>query len=448
MIGKICIFYEQEEADDRSIVKKVRKLLENNYDCECMKCCSDKHIDSRIFAEFSYYIFIIGGLEETNGILIPKLKCGNKMRFTWTYLTGRFPKESFAYLINTNEDYTAELNGENLKIALGTGAEDIAKQIVDRFVDKFRKVAVKTNKLDILNNWAGTKRLFSKIGPAVPMSYSEEMNLANRLLHSIEACYYNNDAKSLVSLLRRIEPKTSELVFVKELIELSYKLFTESDALQTKLSIEAFDDLKTGLKNIETPNFADKNLNLWFEWFCHVRLAVINGYKSINPDYNSESAVEAKKYLDSSKAVLENICKDFPEDEAYCDLYYGYFFLNKFVVEKDADGNEDVFKNAIHDSMRRFRAFLKHYSGLDESLKDVQLEDCINMEFHYSWVERLPYLTETARYEAKAGIDSFIKETTARQSQQHAKLKALIDKFDKYCATKPPQKNLPDRIPD
>jgi len=438
MIGEICILYEQKS--DINIAEKVREELGKHlksYTFECMQCLSsDRQIQAKIF-DYSYYVIIIGGflLEDEN--LIPKLKCNDNMKFMWTYLAGRCPEKIFVYLINPDgQAYANELKGSDVWVTGDVCVEGIAKQIADRFIDDWNK-QTKLNKLDILNNWAGTKRLFSKFSSSVPIPYSEEIDLANRLLHSIEACYYNNDAKSLNNLLSRIKnPRTDALYYVKQLIELNYNLFFYSNALQTPIPNNEFKKLKNGLESIKDKVLEDKNLTLWFIWFTNIRLALLYGYTSINP-LNCDFG-KANDYLKSSKAALDQ-CKEFSkEDDAYSDLYYGYYYLNLYQIKKndkkdDSEADTEI-KEAIDFSVERFSDFRDHYisDNNDEALRDSHLVDGFNMEYYYSLTESIYYMQNVGDKKAACReIRTFLREINAKRSQQHSKMAALRKNYNK-----------------
>jgi hypothetical protein len=428
------------ESRGKELAEKV-KLMLSAHNCTCLLISGSgsRAIDTVDIDKYSHFFIVLNRKAVKN---LTKNRdefekqYSKKIEPFWTFVAGKFPERLVVVRVNPDPeaDFANALsniyNERTFEVGSDKSIDVVATDVVKNFEEIVAsKAENKNDKLEILSSWSETKRLLGRYAPADKLSITEEISLANHLLHSLEACYYYNDENDFRKLLERITPSyRSVLHFVRMLIETSMDMFSNSAALTGEIRDKLFAQIEENLKSIHDfveenkDQEGNRNLILWLKWFCDIRLALLCGSEIINPSGTAGvDPKRAKTYLDLSENALDEIKKSFSYDENYVNLFYGYLYLNKYQIEKVDN------ENSIKSSIDHFGAFYAYYNRLDVALKDTYLSDCFEMELNFSRNELLRLKPESSEYNAKyrGDVSSFIEKAKAKK--KHSKLQYLIN---------------------
>jgi len=404
-------------------------------------------IDTFGLDNYSYFLIVLNRTVEFDAEkskLITRKQYSKKIDPFWTFVAGRFPERLVVVRVNPDPeaDFANQLcNIDNSRTTIANAENDIdgvAADVVKNFLEVVTaKSESEEDKREILSRWSETKRLLGKYGSANKLSIAEEIPLANRLLHSLEASYYHNDDSDFKKLLDNIEPThNGVLYFVKKLIVSSIDMFSNSgsDALTKEIPDKLRERIEKDLYEIhafvednETKG-ENKNLVLWLKWFCDIRLALLLGNKTINP--HGSDTQKTKEFIKSSEQALDEI-NELAQDGNYINLFWGYLYLNKYQIEESSKERTKFIKESVD----YFDAFYTNYGRLNVALKDSHLADCFEMEVNFSRYIALNHDRDVSEFANYAEyISDFLEKSDSKK--KHSKLQYLHDHFSNLPGSK------------
>jgi hypothetical protein len=240
----------------------------------------------------------------------------------------------------------------------------------------------------------------------------------------------------LLSLIdnNKITPKSKTLNFVMQIIKSNAMLFNESSGLTEGISPHVFDELKSLFE--EEFDFLKQyaNLYMWLKYFCFNRLALLHLLRTQSNDLNANSK---KQYLQksigyNSEALrsLEEIIKEYPQEESYAKLYEGYIHRDLFKCYKALGKNKEASLHIAKASKAR-KDFYFDYR--DKYPNETYLIKCFGLEYYLSCAESLEYLKSSEKKSAKKSIYDFIQNLDSKNDRLHNILKQLQENL--YAVT-------------
>ncbi|MDR0431143.1 MAG: nucleotide-binding protein [Tannerellaceae bacterium] len=363
----------------------------------------------------------------------------NNLMFELGYLTAkREASKLHIFLIGVlAKDLPSDLLGtwvneigdtENKELA------QIAKEIANIFCQK-AFLPVNIDKLMIFGNWIDIKRnIYRHTSEPV---YSE-IELAHYLLHSMEACYYYEDQKNLLEMIRPIQPVSNELRYVLKLVASNARLFEESFMLMRPLPTETYHMLKDFFSN-QTMEFQDKNLSLWITYFRYNRLGLTKLLALPNEDefgfgldYKRDSFSAFIEYNDYALNALDEICTLYDNEEPYTNLYKGYVFRDlykAYTIMSEIESNQsngeiaaayrEKAGSSILQCMAARRTFYSEYGYLYPN--DNYLLGYFADEYYLSCIEGNKFIeNQIDRRENELAVRSYYSKTEKSKGRLHA----------------------------
>jgi len=378
MKDKVFIAWERNRELAESVAKKLAK--NNEFEVVVGEELYNMSIDPNS-EECTHYIILIdrlefSGNESSDNKNNPPRNRRSNIMFEWAYFAGKNSEHLSVFLINEHGNFPKELmNCHTKKIPNAKGPkDDVIRTTSDEVVMEFNSRSIndvkKIDKFDIFNSWPELKRKL--LTNAVPYS---ELELAHRLLHSIDPSYYYQD--DLSACLSYIKPKSAELRFVCEIIEANAELFRETNGLEKTLDEAKITALKRKFDiSNNLPSTKDENFRLWLDYFCEIRQALLCWLVArklvleLPPDDRTlkrQVIKEAIESLGNAETALDNISKNYPEECPYLELYMGYLNYDKWLIKKeeliiemDNEYKKDV-NVAIVNAKNKFYDFYNYY---------------------------------------------------------------------------------------
>jgi hypothetical protein len=363
----------------------------------------------------------------------------NNLMFELGYLTAkREPSKLHIFLIGVlAKDLPSDLLGTWVNEIGDTENKEraqIAEEITNVFCQK-AFLPVNIDKLKIFSNWIDIKRNIYR-HTSEPI-YSE-IELAHYLLHSMEACYYYEDQKNLLEVLRTIQPVSNELKYVLKVVTLNARLFEESFMLMKPLPTETYHMLKDFFSN-QTMEFQDKNLNLWLNYFRYNRLGLLKLLALPDDDefgfelsYKRDSFSAFIEYNDHALNALDAICVLYDNEELYTKLYKGYVFRDLYKAytimseiesresnEEAAAAYREKAGSSILQCIMARRTVYSEYEYLYPN--DSYLLGYFADEYYLSCIEGNKFIKDRIdRRENELAIRSYYSKTEKSKGRLHA----------------------------
>jgi len=358
------------------------------------------------------------------------------LMFELGYLLKKYENHAYQmniFLINEeSKDLPSDLHGIwNKEIVSDEKNDDeLAEEIVKLFLEK-NTSPITIDKMKKLTGWPETLRILKKYQDE---PFFSEKELAHYLLHSIEACYYCMDEKSLQDFIQSIEPATNELQTTIRIVKSNFDLFKESGGLSKPIRFEYFD---TFLNSFDVDDFdftkSDENLHLWLRYFCFNRLAlsymlIARNDDSVNSDQIKENCEKAKKYAEDAREILEDILLKFPGEKSYIMLYKGY-------VSRDLYKIHSILNNTVE--KLEYAREAKEIRGKFRQLfpKDSDLRKRFDEEYYLSCCE---LLLCTKSQDEIADLDRLLAEYVYRadredeEDRRHIVSKQIHELYGEY----------------
>jgi DNA polymerase III delta prime subunit len=357
----------------------------------------------------------------------------NNLMFEWGYLTAKVdPRKLHIFLIGVSR--------KNLPSDLsGIWATEIAKenktieQIAQEIIDKFRELAYKPieiDKTEIFNRWAEIKQGLITYS-SVPI-YSE-IELAHYLLHSIEVCYGYMEEEEELNLIDKITPASSALEFAIQIVKSNIVLFKESAGLTKQVTFDTFSELKSLFERKFDFSNQDKNLNMWFKYFCSDRLGLLYLLIVQNDDFDAEHKIiylqKAAEYHNDAMQILKEIAEKYPQEAIYTKLYEGYVYRDLYKIDKIAGRDAEKKHQYITAAVKAHEIFYLYYKQRYPS--DGYLIKHFGNEYYLNCAERLNYINDPIEKKiAENSVRSFLSKLENESGRQHIVLKQLRLIFD------------------
>ena len=254
----------------------------------------------------------------------------NNLMFEWGYLTAKMdPRKLHVFLLGESKKHLpSDLAGiwANEINNIDMTSEQVAKEITSLFMEAASR-PIDIDKIEIFSRWNEIKRNLS-VYTHTP-AYSE-IECAHYLLHSIEVCYGYMEEEQYLSLIEPLKPSSSALEFSLQIVKANITLFRESSGLTSKLSFDTFAELKSLFESKFDFTNQDRNLHLWFKYFCISRLGLLYTMIMKSDDFESEYMAiyhnKAEECFIDALRVLSDISKIYPQESIYIKLYEGYLY--------------------------------------------------------------------------------------------------------------------------
>jgi len=347
--------------------------------------------------------------------------------------------ENFSYQINI---FLIDVPKENLPSDMhGIWAEEIfkekrqiveiAEEIVRKFLNKNNTSPIEIDKIEKLISWPET---LSKLKKYKDTPFCSEKELAHYLLHGIESCYYYMNENELGDSIGDIKPVTKELRDVIRVVRLNTSLFEESAGLSGSINFETFNRYKSGFEEDINFTITDLNLHLWLHFFCLNRLSLIHMLIARNMDSVGEEEIReylntAEIYATRASDVLNDISKNFPNEETYIMMYKGYVYRDLFKIHSALGNTESKISFARKAKDIRLKYFNNNFTP--NSYLYIRFEE----EYYLSCAELL--LCTEDRTE-KRDIEKLLSDFLYRSDREYEKdrrhivSKQIHDSFGAY----------------
>lgn len=351
----------------------------------------------------------------------------NNLMFEWGYLTAKMEsRKPHVFLIGVSrKNLPSDLSGIWAKEIDGISktTESIAQEIVCSFIEEVSR-PVEINKIEIFDRWNEIKRYLEihSVSPA----YSE-IECAHYLLHSIEVCYAYMEEEQLQELIDRIKPSSDVLAFAIKIIKANLELFTKSHALTHQISLDTFSELKAVFDCKFDFINQDRNLHMWFEYFCASRLGMLYTFIILQSDFDAESKLayskKAVKCFEDALYALNEIVKKYPGETVYVKLYEGYVYRNLHRIHQIIGDTEKAFQ-CITDSSKAHEIFYLHYKQHYPSNGYIIKQ--FGKEYYFGCAERLKYIEDPIEKKITENtIRSFFGKLENESGRQHVVLEQL-----------------------
>jgi hypothetical protein len=357
----------------------------------------------------------------------------DNLMFEWGFLTAKLqPNKIHVFVINMSvRNLPSDLSGSWACEVDGRSVskEDLAIEIARIFNANASKPS-QMNKLEILHSWENVKRMLDAQIRGTPEC--SECDMANYLLHSMEACYYHMEEEYADSFLQKMSPYSPILKFALQIMKGNFTLFKETNNLQTPLSFDYFDDLKSIFETNFDFSMQDENLNDWFKYFCIIRLSLLYRTIAINPELMED---EKQLYFEKSLAygekaleTLNQISMKFPLDTSYIKLYEGYVYRDMYLIKSQFD-DRDAAKAYLEKAVEARKIF--HLTYRQTYPQDALLIKSFAQEYYLALIDQVNFSEDkTESIEIKRTINSFLQRLEKESVKQYTILEQLRKKCD------------------
>lgn len=350
------------------------------------------------------------------------------LMYEWGYIVAKYDNENILpVVIDLGLDsLPSDLQGcwaESIS-SEGKNTNELAKEIVELFIN--REVYQNHNKTEILLKWNQNKE---KIKEHLTNPSYSHLQIANLVLHSIQAAYYNHDLQSFQKILQKLMKQSStELIstFSVALHAINFYIITENQ--QNTQTVDEIEDLLEELEHItkesdlnkgnEPASSLQKDVVIWkniilydFIGLCYMFLA--------EADSDMDYFTLSKQAYERSVKDMVRWKEEFPKvDAGYLNLWEGYFYRNLAVVSSKL-GKEESAKKYFKLGKEARELFYRanQYNALSANF---------NLEFLLINVEEMLYfqqdLSETINLSDILKIEKKLKRIEVDYAKQHALL--------------------------
>ncbi|MCL2065574.1 MAG: nucleotide-binding protein [Candidatus Cloacimonetes bacterium] len=393
---------------------------------------TDMYIGTQVFSQISQCTRAIILVENTHTNAVNPFS--SNMMFEWGYLTAKMdPRKLHVFLIGIHkENLPSDLAGiwaEEIKDKNDKTREQIAGEIVELFIDSAIR-PIEIDKIKIFSMWNDTKRNLS-IYSKTP-AYSE-IECAHYLLHSIEVVYGYMEEEEILNLMSKIVPATSVLEFAMQIVKSNILMFEESAGLTKQLSFDTFSEVKSLFEKKFDFSNQDRNLHLWFKYFCSDRLGLLYMFIVKNDDFDAEYKTlyfnKALECYNEALYTLREIVEIYPHEANYTKLYEGYLYRDLYRLYKILDIDREKTYQYITAAAKAHETFYLNYK--QRFPNEGYLIRHLGKEYYLDCAEKLKYLTDPIEKKiAENTIRSFLEKLETDNGRQHIVLKQLRQVFE------------------
>jgi hypothetical protein len=386
---------------------------------------TDMYIGTQVFAQIQQCTRAIILVENNRPDSVNPFS--SNLMFEWGYLTAKMdPRKLHIFLLGESKKHLpSDLAGiwANEINTAGKTTEEIVQEITLLFIEA-AFLPIDIDKMEIFSRWNEIKRNLSVY--ASSPAYSE-IECAHYLLHSIEVCYGYMEEELFFNLIGSIKPSSSALEFSLQIVKANIALFNESTGLMTNLSFDTFSELKSLFESKFDFTNQDRNLHLWFKYFCYSRLGllytVIMRNEGFEKEYMPIYFAKAEECLNDALQVLYEIAKMYPQESVYTKLYEGYLFRDFHRINSIIGNDEKAFQN-IKKKKKAHEIFYLHFK--QHYPNDGYLIKHFGKEYYLDRSRRLAYISDPLEKKiAESSIRSFLDKLENDSGRQHVVLRQI-----------------------
>jgi len=392
---------------------------------------TDMYVGTQVFSQIHQCTRAIILVENTRPDAINPFS--SNLMFEWGYLTAKMdPRKLHIFLIGeSKKNLPSDLVGiwaEEIKYTDDKTRELISQEITNMFLESVSR-PIDIDKMEVFNQWNETKRNLS-VYSNTPV-YSE-IECAHYLLHSIEVCYGYMEEEELLELIDKIVPASSALEFAIQILKSNTVLFQESIGLTKQISFDTFSELKSLFERKFDFTTQDRNLHMWFSFFCYSRLGILYIFIVQNDDFDAEYKKmyfqKSVECFNNALQVLNDISEKYPQESIYIKLYEGYVYRDLYTLNKIIGDAEKTF-HFITAASKAHEAFYLYYK--QRYPNDGYLIKHFGKEYYLNCAERLKYITDPIEKKiVENTIRSFLEKLETDSDKQHVVLKQLRQVFE------------------
>jgi hypothetical protein len=392
---------------------------------------TDLYIGTQVFSQIQQCTRAIILVENTRKDSINPFS--SNLMFEWGYLTAKLdPRKLHVFLIGESvKNLPSDLAGiwaEEIKVTDEKTREIIALEIANMFFEAASR-PIDIDKIGIFYHWNEIKRNLSIYSNAPTYS---EIECAHYLLHSIEVCYGYMEENELIDLIKKIVPASTALEFAIQIVKSNIALFGESSGLTNKISFDTFSELKSLFERKFDFSNQDRNLHLWFKYFCSCRLGLLYMFivrdNDFDEEYKNTYFQKADECFNECLQTLNEIAEKYPQEAIYTKLYEGYIYRDLFRLNKSIGDMEKTF-HFISAASKSHEAFYLYYKQRYQD--DGYLIKHFGKEYYLDYAERLKFVKDPIeRKIAENTIRSFLEKLETDSGRQHVVLNQLRSAFE------------------
>ena len=391
---------------------------------------TDMYIGAQVFGQIQQCTRAIILVENTR--LDSLNPFSSNLMFEWGYLTAKMdPRKLHIFLLGESKKHLpSDLAGiwANEVNNVDKTMEQITQEVVALFVEAASR-PIDINKIEIFSRWNEIKR---NLGTYSRTPAYSEIECAHYLLHSIEVCYGYMEEEQFLAILEALNPSSNALEFSLKIVKGNIALFGESGGLVNQLSFDTFSELKSLFERKFDFTNQDRNLHLWFQYFCTCRLGLLYMLIMQSNDFDKEHLAiyfeKAKGCLNDALYALNEINKFYPQEAIYTKLYEGYIHRDFHRIHSIIGNEEKAFQHisAAEKAHEAFYLYFKqHYSN------DGYLVKHFGKEYYLDRARCLKYLQDPLEKKiAESSVRSFLNKLENESGRQHTVLKQIHSVFE------------------
>lgn len=391
---------------------------------------TDMFVGAQIFSQINQCTRAIILVENKNPDA--NVVLSSNLMFEWGYLTAKMdPRKLHIFLLGESKKHLpSDLAGiwANEIDNADKTTDEIAREIASIFIEAASR-PVDINKFEILAHWNETKRNLAMY--ANTPAYSE-IECAHYLLHSIEVCYGYMEEQQFFALVDAIKPSSSALEFALQIVKANITLFGESSGLTSQLSFDTFSELKSLFERKFDFTNQDRNLHLWFRYFCSCRLGLLYMLIMRSDDFDERYKLvyfqKAEECFNDTMQALAEIAKAYSQELIYTKLYEGYVYRDFHRLNCIMNNEEKAFQHisAAEKAHETFYLYFKQHFP-----SDGYLIRHFGKEYYLDRARSFKYIADPMEKKiAEKSIRSFLGKLEDESGRQHTVLKQLRSAFN------------------
>ncbi|MFI3252785.1 MAG: nucleotide-binding protein [Eubacteriales bacterium] len=376
----------------------------------------------------SYAIILVKNIGED------KISFNPNLMYEWGYIVAKYNTENVCPIVIDLDIHflPSDLKGcwADSVSSEGKSVEELAKEIVTLFVG--RELDLTHKKMELLLNWRENKGIIEQ--HLTNPSHSN-FQIANIILHSIQAAYYNHDLLFFQQTLELLLPKSNATLRSILTVALNvtnfyittdnqqntqkvYELEQILQKLESVADTASIEAVSENMDKLQLDVMIWKNLILFdFIGVCHMVLA----------ESDPEHLFEAKEAFEQAIVAMERWQKEFPAvDDDYVNLWEGYIYRNLAVITFQMDEKEDSSRYFAIGKKARQSSFAYFTESNNQALTVN-----FNLEYLLIQVEEMVYFPEVSQKSITRRISRNLRMINEDYKKQHALLGLVQKEMDK-----------------
>ena len=316
-------------------------------------------------------------------------KFSDNLMFEWGYLISKFPEGRVtSYLLDAElEELPTDLAGSwaNSIVTTGRALDEIAAEIVRLF----RIERTSLDKLEVMSNWQDVKGYISSFAQRHSRSDSE---MAQYVLYSVLASFYNNEVDVLDQLIGRIHTASRTLSSIISMVRVMLRAYISTSYMANPLELREYYEIVTMLEQEYEDDVEDDEVDLK-QWVRIIRLEHMQFCNYLmalaTPDekdaYFHEEVIRLGK---RAVGLLEENLAQFPQNRSFAALYLSYLHRNMAVSYRVMGMEEDAIEQFTISGTYRKDFFFKYRT---EHQDDAMVCDKISQEYYLALLEQTEF---------------------------------------------------------